>query len=92
MRKLIEQKKKEEHYEKEDILDKTSKQIDVSIKKVMDDNTNERIELKRFIIMEKEKPNQIQKIAQKNMELKNKEDKKFISMYLRFKVPFFRNM
>ena len=92
MRKINEHKKNENDFEKQSAMPNQFGAPHEAAKQNYDENASERMELKRFLKYEKEKIYTIERIAIKDPEYRTQEEKHFLMMYLKFKVPFFKSM
>ena len=50
----------------------------------------EKVELKRFLDLENHSLVKIDVLSRKEPELRSQEEKTFLQLYLKFKVPFFK--
>ncbi|CDW75551.1 UNKNOWN [Stylonychia lemnae] len=95
MRRIAEQKKRDEDDFGESVLDKPQiflNALSDGQPKSQDENTSDRVELKRYLKQEKEKIFNISKIASKSPDYRNQEEKHYFMMYLKFKVLFFKSI
>ena len=56
-----------------------------------DESISERVELKKFIKWEKEGQYSIEKISQRDPDIRTQEEKIYFMMFLKFRVPFFKS-